>query len=81
MMSHVQVSHKSGGDQRGACFYRGDRKLGGDGKQRVHGVSLAELLLGKKRRRSFFPLSSAVMTGFESFPFWSPNSEFFVFVF
>lgn len=62
MMGHVPVSHKSGGDQRGACFYRGNRKLGGDGKQRVCGILLAELLLGKKRRRSFFLLSSAVMT-------------------
>ena len=52
MISHVSVSHKSRGDQRGACFYRGDSK------QRVCGVLLAELLLGKKRRRSFFLLSS-----------------------
>ena len=43
-------------------------------KQRVQRFSLAESLPGKKKKRGvFFLLGSAIVSGCESYPFWSLN--------
>ena len=46
--------------------------MGGCSKQRAHGFPLAESSPGEKRSLSS-SVNSAVVTGHESFPCWSPD--------
>ena len=52
----------------------GGKEVGKAMVNQVHGFSLAESLPGKKRGVFLFLLGSAVITGHESSPFWSPDS-------
>ena len=57
--------------REGGCFYRGEKEVGRDVVNRIHGFSLTESLPGKK---SSSLLGSSIVVGGESSPFWSPNS-------
>ena len=58
--------------REGELFYREEKEVGRALVNRVHGLSLAELLPGKES--SFFVLSSVTITGHKCSPFWSPES-------
>lgn len=75
MVSHAPVPHSKG---RKTLLEKGKESWEVSRKQRVSGISLAELLPGEK---SLVLLGSAIAAGHESFPLWSPNSASLRFLF
>ena len=69
MGNHMKVPTHYGKEN---ALIKRKMKLGGYGKQRLHGFSLAEFFQGKEL---FFLLGSAIIADCENSLFWSPNSN------